>query len=65
MKIGELGRQRLMNLHVADSHCTRPAEVVSARGALQAQDYAGGLWAIGLRIPGAQLADVERAVTAR
>ena len=31
-------------------------------GAVQAQDYAGGLWGIGLRLDGATEADVERAI---
>jgi len=65
MKARELGRHRLMSLQVAASHCSHAAEVVSYLGAMQAQDYAGALWAIGLRVPGAVLADVERAVAER
>jgi hypothetical protein len=53
-----------------------PEQVVRALGAVQAQDYAGALWAIGLRlgsslegsaadpiVPQATLVDVERAVS--
>ncbi|MET0285410.1 MAG: winged helix DNA-binding domain-containing protein [Polyangiales bacterium] len=65
MKARDLGRQRLMNLHIAGSRCTTPTEAVAALGAMQAQDYQGALWAIGLRVPGCTLADVERAVEAR
>ncbi|HEX5655737.1 MAG TPA: winged helix DNA-binding domain-containing protein [Polyangiales bacterium] len=65
MKARELGRQRLMNLHVASSRCVTAAEAVGALGAMQAQDYQGALWAIGLRVPGSKLADVERAVEER
>lgn len=65
MKAGEVGRQRLINLQVAGSRCKTPAEVVATLGALQAQDYAGGLWAVGLRVPGATLGDVQRAVERR
>ena len=36
-----------------------------AIGAVQAQDYAGALWAVGMRTSGATEADVEQAVTAR
>jgi hypothetical protein len=33
-------------------------------GAVQAQDYPGGVWGIGLRLAGATQADVERAIEA-
>lgn len=62
MKARELGRYRLMNLQVAASRCRSPVDVVSMLGAMQAQDYAGGLWAVGLRLPGSQLGDIEQAV---
>lgn len=39
--------------------------VVSLMGAMQAQDYNGSLWAIGLRAGGATETDVERAVADR
>lgn len=39
-----------------------PADVVRALCAMQAQDYAGCLWAIGLRLPGGAIADVQRAI---
>jgi hypothetical protein len=60
-----IGRQRLMNLQLAGSRCKSAPQAVAALGALQAQDYAGALWAIALRVPGARLADVERAVRER
>ncbi len=65
MSSRQLGPQRLTNLHVAGSRCKTPLDVVRALGAMQAQDYAGGLWAMGLRIPGATLVDVEQAITRR
>src|SRR5262249_44923549 len=37
-------------------------EVVSSLGAVQAQDYPGSLWAVGLRIRSAVEADIERAL---
>ncbi|HLK39619.1 MAG TPA: winged helix DNA-binding domain-containing protein [Polyangiaceae bacterium] len=43
----------------------RPAEVVGHLGAVQAQDYAGALWAIGVRLAGARATDVERAIEER
>lgn len=39
----------------------KPAQVVSWLCAIQAQDYPAAKWAIGLRIPGCQDADVEHA----
>ncbi len=42
-----------------------PGEVVRALGAIQAQDYLGALWAIGLRTKSAREADVERAIAER
>ena len=42
-----------------------PGEVVAALGAMQAQDYAGALWAIGMRLPDATQTDVERAIANR
>lgn len=65
MKARELGRHRLQNLHVTRSRCTSASQVVSALGAMQAQDYAGALWAVGLRLPGATLVDIEQAVVER
>ena len=42
-----------------------PADVVRWFGAVQAQDYPGALWAVGLRTTGATEAAVERAVESR
>ena len=44
---------------------TRPSEIVSWLGAVQAQDYLGALWAVGLRLVGASEPDVERALAER
>lgn len=61
---GSLGVARLASLGVAPAHLGMPAEVVEALGALQAQDYASALWAVGLRAPGSVRADVEAALNA-
>jgi hypothetical protein len=42
-----------------------PADVARWFGAIQSQDFAGSLWAIGLRIRDACEADVERAIAER
>ena len=61
----EIARHRLANLRIATSTARNPADVVTALGAMQAQDYSGALWAIGLRLANATQADVERAIAAR
>lgn len=56
-----LTRLRLRALGIAPPTATRPAEAVGRLLALQAQDYHGALWAVGLRTPGAGVADVTAA----
>lgn len=53
-----LGRQQ-----IASTHFTTPGELVSWLGAIQAQDYLGALWSLGLRLPGTTDKDIEQAVT--
>jgi hypothetical protein len=43
----------------------KPGEVVQRMGMVQAQDYLGALWAVGLRTPGATEADIEQAIAER
>ncbi|HVW22840.1 MAG TPA: winged helix DNA-binding domain-containing protein [Opitutaceae bacterium] len=62
MTAPEIGRLRLRSQQVAAPRARRPADVVRALGALQAQDYAGALWSIALRLPGSTEAEIERAV---
>lgn len=54
--------RRLAHHRLAGAGATSVEEVVASMGAMQAQDYPGALWAVGLRLPGAKLADVEDAV---
>ena len=56
---------RLRNQCIAGTMLGTPAEVVRRLGAVQAQDYAGSLWAIGLRTRDAAEATIERAIEAR
>ena len=53
---------RLANQHIAASRWREPAEVLASLGAMQAQDYLGTLWAIGLRLPAATETQIERAI---
>lgn len=57
----DLLRGRLVNQKLAGSTFRHPGEVVSWLGAVQAQDFAGAKWAIGLRAIGLTEAAVERA----
>jgi hypothetical protein len=58
----EIACTRLINQQIAQSTLRSPEEVVSTMGAIQAQDYAGAKWAIGLRLPGSTDAGIERAL---
>ena len=55
-------RIRLRSQLIKGSAESTPRDVVSHLLAMQAQDYAGAMWAVGLRLPGSTLADVERAI---
>jgi hypothetical protein len=57
-----VGRLRLASQHIARPVFDDPAAVVQYFGAVQAQDYLGGLWALGLRTNGATETSVERAI---
>lgn len=57
--------QRLHNQLVSRQPFGHPAEVVGWLGAVQAQDYLGALWAVGLRLPRATEASMEQAIADR
>ncbi len=54
-------QRRLAQQYLAHSPAQTPAEVVSWLGAVQAQDYAGALWSLGMRMRAATEAAVEQA----
>jgi hypothetical protein len=54
---------RLQNQHLADPVFKNPADMVHYMGAIQAQDYAGAVWAIGQRLQGASQNIIEKAFT--
>ncbi len=58
----EIAYLRLYNQYIARPDFKRPEDVVRWFGAVQAQDYPGALWAVGLRMRNAIAADIERAV---
>jgi hypothetical protein len=61
----ELLRRRLQSQRLGSFGADSPAELVRWMGAVQAQDFAGGLWGVGLRCAGATEAAVEVAIAER
>ena len=57
-----LTRLRLRAQRIAASDCTTPKDVVGWMLAMQAQDFMGAKWSVGLRIPRSTDADIERAL---
>jgi hypothetical protein len=57
--------RRLRGQRIAGAGFERPGEVVAWLGAVQAQDYLGALWALGLRMKKATEAAVEQAIAER
>lgn len=62
MDTSELIQQRLHNQHIAGAGLETPRAVVAWHGAVQAQDYLGALWAVGLRMKQAVESNVEQAL---
>ena len=60
-----IGRVRQANQQISRPALDDPTAVVHWFGAVQAQDYLGGLWAVGLRTRGATEASVEAAIAQR
>jgi hypothetical protein len=54
---------RMHNQYVSNPEFTRPQDVVKKMVAMQAQDYAGAKWAIGLRMQNANDDLIENAIT--
>lgn len=57
--------RRIANQHLARPVFEKPVDVVRRMGAVQAQDYLGSLWAVGLRTKSATERDVESAIADR
>jgi hypothetical protein len=65
MTVRDIIDLRLVNQRIAQPRCKTPGQVVAQLGAMQAQDYPGALWSIGLRLPNATVTDVEQAIANR
>jgi hypothetical protein len=61
MKTSDIIHQRLINQQIAGTTLKKPQEIVAWLGAMQAQEYAMARWGIGLRLPGSNDAEVEKA----
>src|ERR1700758_3544263 len=61
----EILRRRLRAQLLSATTFTHAADVVAWFGAVQAQDYLGALWAVGLRMVDARVSDVEGAIEQR
>src|SRR5687768_2392604 len=62
MTVNDIIRHRLNVQQLSRPAFTKPGEVVSWLGAVQAQDYLGALWSVGLRMKKSVEADVEKAI---
>ena len=60
-----LAAQRLRQQRIGHNPFASAAQTVRWFGAVQAQDYLGSLWALGLRTRGATEASIERAIAER
>lgn len=65
MTTKDINRLRLVNQKISGGKFKSPAEVVRWMGAMQAQDYPGALWGVGLRTEESTLAAVEQAIVDR
>ena len=61
MTISQLLQIRLQNQQFTQPRFSTAGEVVEWFGAVQAQDYLGALWSIGMRIPGSIESEIEKA----
>ena len=64
MKRSDISQLRLTNQGVANPSFSRPDEVVDWLVAVQAQDYYGAQWALGIRMQNPSEAALEAAMTA-
>ena len=58
----EIAQQRLYAQHIAAQTFATPAKIVKYMGAMQAQDYAGAKWAVGMRLQKSNDAAVDKAM---
>jgi Winged helix DNA-binding domain len=64
-KTSDIAGRRLRNQRIAGAGFERPGDVVAWMGAVQAQDYLGALWGLGVRMKKAREEAVEQAIANR
>ncbi|HTY14892.1 MAG TPA: winged helix DNA-binding domain-containing protein [Methanoregulaceae archaeon] len=62
MKMSDIAIDRLYSQQLEKPNQTSPEGLVSYMGAIQAQDFTGAKWSVGLRLPGSSDADIEAAL---
>ncbi len=60
MKTSDIIIHRLRNQQLVSPQFSKPRDIVSWFGAMQAQEYAMAKWAIGLRLPASHDSEIER-----
>jgi hypothetical protein len=60
MKLNNIAIERLDSQHILNHKFKQPSQLVSWLGAIQAQDYSGAKWAVGLRLHGITDKNVEQ-----
>ena len=65
VKAVNIALNRLNNQQIAEHQFDNPSQLVAWLGAIQAQDFPGAKWSIGLRLPGASELDIDRAIADR
>jgi hypothetical protein len=65
MTNSDIAHLRLQNQYISSAAFEKPVDMVRWFGAVQAQDYLGALWAVGLRCRNASETDIERAIADR
>ena len=63
--LSRIALSRLANQGIATPTFAQPGDVVAWLGAMQAQDYGGAVWSIGLRMAGVTERDIEQAIAER
>lgn len=65
MNLRAVASLRFSNQLITGSTATSVGSVVARLTAIQAQDFRGALWSVGLRLPGSTVAQVEHAIADR
>jgi hypothetical protein len=60
MKLKDIAIERLYSQHIKNQKLKNPSELVNWLGVIQAQDYSGAKWSIGLRLHGITDKEVEQ-----